>query len=133
MDDDPFAFWHGLEKDLADVLDEAGLAALARQVQTRLDAPLAVRHELHELVVGVRARMPAEVFVIGLLVQAGETERLAALVNGSADDELQDLSHYALEPAGSGEVPGAGDAAAVPARRRPPPHGRHRRGPGQPG
>ncbi len=39
MDDDPFSFWHGLEKDLAEVLDEAGLAALARQVRARLDAP----------------------------------------------------------------------------------------------
>lgn len=39
MDDDPFSFWHGLEKDLAEVLDEAGLAALARQVRVRLDAP----------------------------------------------------------------------------------------------
>ena len=32
-----------------------------------------------------------------------------------------------------GKVPGAGDAAAVPAGRGPAPDGRHRRGPGQPG
>jgi hypothetical protein len=38
MDDDPFSFWHDLEKDLAEVLDGAGLAALARQVRARLDA-----------------------------------------------------------------------------------------------
>lgn len=39
MDDDPFSFWHGLERDLAEALDEAGLAALVRQVRARLDAP----------------------------------------------------------------------------------------------
>jgi hypothetical protein len=39
MDDDPFAFWHGLEKDLAEALDEAGLAALVRQLRVRLDPP----------------------------------------------------------------------------------------------
>lgn len=37
MDDDPFGFCYRLERDVAKVLDEAGLAALASQVRTRLD------------------------------------------------------------------------------------------------
>jgi hypothetical protein len=38
MDDDPYGFCSGLEKDVAEVLDTAGLAALARQVRARFDA-----------------------------------------------------------------------------------------------
>jgi hypothetical protein len=38
MDDDPYGFCSGLEKDVAGVLSKAGLAALARQVRARFDA-----------------------------------------------------------------------------------------------
>ena len=38
MDDDPFGFCYRLEKDLAKVLDKAGLAALTDQVRGRFDA-----------------------------------------------------------------------------------------------
>jgi tetratricopeptide (TPR) repeat protein len=38
MEDDPYGFCMGLEKDVAGVLDKAGLAALVRQVRTRFDA-----------------------------------------------------------------------------------------------
>ncbi len=37
MDDDPFGFRYRLERDVAGVLDEAGLAALASRVRARLD------------------------------------------------------------------------------------------------
>src|SRR6266545_3431977 len=37
MDDDPFGFCYGLEKDVAKVLDKAGLAALTDQVRTRFE------------------------------------------------------------------------------------------------
>jgi hypothetical protein len=37
MDDDPFGFCYRLERDVAKVLDEAGLAVLASQVRARLD------------------------------------------------------------------------------------------------
>jgi hypothetical protein len=37
MDDDPFGFCYQLEREVAKVLDAPGLAALARQVRTRLD------------------------------------------------------------------------------------------------
>lgn len=38
MDDDPYGFCFGLERELAAVLDRAGLAAIVEQVRKRLDA-----------------------------------------------------------------------------------------------
>lgn len=38
MDDDPFSFCFGLEKDMGSVLSTAGLAALVKQVRSRFDA-----------------------------------------------------------------------------------------------
>ena len=37
--------------------------------------------------------------LIGLFVETRETERLSELVKGSTDEELEAVSHYALEPA----------------------------------
>jgi hypothetical protein len=38
MDDDPYGFCHGLEKDAAKVFNKAGLAAFEKQVRARFDA-----------------------------------------------------------------------------------------------
>jgi hypothetical protein len=38
MDDDPYGFCYRLEKDVARVLDKAGLAAFEKQIRTRFDA-----------------------------------------------------------------------------------------------
>jgi hypothetical protein len=38
MDDDPYGFCFGLEKDVAAALDKAGLAALVKHVRERFDA-----------------------------------------------------------------------------------------------
>jgi len=42
MDDDPFAFFHDLEKPVAEAFDRGGLAAFERRVRSRFDALLAV-------------------------------------------------------------------------------------------
>lgn len=39
IEEDPYGFCFGLERDLARVLDKAGLAALVQQVRDRFDAP----------------------------------------------------------------------------------------------
>lgn len=38
MDDDPYGFCHGLEKDAAKAFDKAGLAAFEKQIRARFDA-----------------------------------------------------------------------------------------------
>lgn len=45
MDDDPYGFCFGLERELAAVLDRAGLAALVEQVRKRFDAAQGMRGE----------------------------------------------------------------------------------------
>lgn len=52
--------------------------------------------------------------LIGLLIQTKEIERFAELVGCSNDGDLQQVSHYALEPAArSLEKTHAGDAARL--------------------
>jgi hypothetical protein len=38
MDDDPFSFCFGIEKDMGSALSTAGLAALVKRVRSRFDA-----------------------------------------------------------------------------------------------
>ena len=42
MDDDPFAFFHDLEKPVVEAFDKSGLAAFERRVRARFEALLAV-------------------------------------------------------------------------------------------
>jgi len=53
--------------------------------------------------------------LIGLLVETKETERLSELVKHSADQELETVSHYALEPAATRleKAAHAGEAARL--------------------
>jgi len=37
--------------------------------------------------------------IVGLFVETGETERLAARIDNATDDDLEGMSHYATEPA----------------------------------
>lgn len=50
--------------------------------------------------------------LIGLLLDTGEMDRLADLVRGNADDVLEQVSHYASEPAAVRLEKGYPDAAA---------------------
>jgi hypothetical protein len=188
MDDDPYGFCLGLEKDVAGVLSKAGLAALARQVRARFDArvppgrealglgpayarrrwgealrtlyfaqkdiaaytglteetgltardchaiatmlaarrkreealawaefrdhpstysyrdlmkfvPRQDRPAWHEKAMEAATAQASLYSLIGLLAETKETGRLADLVDRSSDCELEQVSHYALEPA----------------------------------
>jgi hypothetical protein len=90
MDDDPFSFWHGLEKDLAEVLDEAGLAALAGQVRVRLDAADGTqpsrrdyaRRRYREILAALYARQQDIGAYVALAEEAGLTARDCLAVVG---------------------------------------------------